>query len=246
MFWPATTGSGLSVFVTWMSADVCTVELNVAKLLPLLASDVAALTVAVLLSVEALASLAAMLSVYTNMSEPPATSVVLLQVIGPLGPDEQIFQLVAPPNEAKVAPDGIVSVSVTFWESLGPLLVTMTVYVAWPPAVTMAGPVLLTATSAEVATVVTVEEELLAPLASLVALKTLAVLVIVEPLASVVSALTTRVNVALAPAASVAVLPMTVPVPPAGGFVKVNAGPAVCISETKVVPAGTVSVSTTF
>ena len=55
--------------------------------------------------------------------------------------------------------------------------------------------------------------------------KTLAVLLIVEPLGSLALAWTTRVKAALAPAASVAMLPLTVPVPPAGGLVNAKAGP---------------------
>ncbi len=41
------------------------------------------------------------------------------------------------------------------------------------------------------------------------------------------------------------IAPLITPVPPAAGRVKLNAGPEVCASETKVVLAGTTSESTT-
>ena len=48
-------------------------------------------------------------------------------------------------------------------------------------------------------------------------------------------------NVADAPALSPAMEQETVPVPPAGGFVHVNAGPVGCDSDTNVVFGGSVS-----
>ena len=56
-------------------------------------------------------------------------------------------------------------------------------------------------------------------------------------------AFTTIVNVAVAPAASVVADSVIVPVPPAAGVVLEK--PAGCVSDTKVVPAGVVSVSET-
>src|SRR3954447_8835796 len=51
------------------------------------------------------------------------------------------------------------------------------------------------------------------------------------------------VNVALACAARVPIVPVTVPVPPAGGFESEKAGPLDCVTELNVVPAGTGSLS---
>ncbi len=50
----------------------------------------------------------------------------------------------------------------------------------------------------------------------------------------------------MAPAARVAAVAVNVPVPPTAGVVSVNAGPLVCIAETKVVFAGTKSDSDTL
>jgi hypothetical protein len=50
-----------------------------------------------------------------------------------------------------------------------------------------------------------------------------------------------------APAARVPIVQTVAPVAlPADGFVQLAAGPDICVSETKVVFAGTPSVSTTF
>src|SRR5262249_6876965 len=95
-------------------------------------------------------------------------------------------------------------------------------------------------------------EELLAGLVSVVPAETLAVLLTVTVPApvglgtSVKMARTTTVKVAEAPAARVGVVAVMVPVVPTAGVVTAKAGPAVCASETKVVPTGTTSVSCTF
>src|SRR5260370_271496 len=99
--------------------------------------------------------------------------------------------------------------------------------------------------SADVATVEVMVDELLPRTGSAVVLLTLAVLTMDEPPASLALACTTMVKVALAPAFNAARVPVTVPVPPAGGLLNVNAGPVVCDSETKVVPVGTASVNRT-
>ena len=52
-------------------------------------------------------------------------------------------------------------------------------------------------------------------------------------------------KVADAPRASVPMVPVMVPVPPTAGLVRVNVGPEVWASETKVVLAGTISVIAT-
>jgi hypothetical protein len=114
------------------------------------------------------------------------------------------------------------------------------------PAVTLLGPLLLMARSAEAATVLLTVEVLSALVGSLVLLVTLAVLLMLELLASLDRAWTTRVKVALAPEAKLTMLPLTVPVPPGDGLLKRKPGPPVWDSETKVVPEGTTSVRLTF
>ena len=86
---------------------------------------------------------------------------------------------------------------------------------------------------------------LLAGLGSVVAVVTFAVLEIVAPLGVLGETRTTTVKFAEAPEASVAIVPLIVPVPPAGGLVRLNAGPEVCAAETKVVWTGTRSESAT-
>src|SRR5258708_6406994 len=99
-------------------------------------------------------------------------------------------------------------------------------------------------TTAEVTTgVITVAE--CGPPASL-GLDTVAVSVMFVPLGVLGLTCTTTVNVAEPPNGRVGAVPLIVPVPPAGGLVKVKVGPLVWLSDTKVVLAGTLSVSCTF
>src|SRR6266849_4330643 len=113
------------------------------------------------------------------------------------------------------------------------------------PAVTGLGvPVMVMPTTADATTgVVTVAE---CGLVESVGLETVAVSVMLVPLGVLELTCTTTVNVADAPAARVVSVPVIVPVPPAGGLVNVKAGPLVWLSETKVVLAGTASLSTTL
>src|SRR5260221_416212 len=110
------------------------------------------------------------------------------------------------------------------------------------PAVTGLGePVMVMPTVAAATTgVVTVAE---CGLVVSVGLDTVAVLTMFEPPGALELTWTTTANVAEAPAAMVAVVPEIVPVPPTGGLVKVKVGPLVWLSDTKVVLAGTLSVS---
>jgi hypothetical protein len=78
---------------------------------------------------------------------------------------------------------------------------------------------------------------------SAVVVLTFAVLLIV-PLAEALT-FTTTVKVAVAPARSEPIVQLIVPVPPTGGLVQTNTGPAVCVSETNVAFTGTASVSET-
>src|SRR5258708_6906404 len=109
------------------------------------------------------------------------------------------------------------------------------------PAVTDAGPVLLTERSAEAPTSAVPGAVLLLGFGSGVDEDTDAAFMIVVPFCTFAPTLTTIAKEAEPPFASVAIEQLTVPVPPPGGFMQVNAGPTVCISDTKVVPAGSVS-----
>src|SRR5437660_10346602 len=114
------------------------------------------------------------------------------------------------------------------------------------PAVTVAGPDLVTARSVTALTVVVMVELLLAGLGSVVLLLTLAVLTMLEPSGALEFTCTTMVKDA-EPAGGKAVGSRAAmfPVLPAAGAVTRNAGPLVCASETKVVLAGTASVNST-
>src|SRR5438093_1473851 len=107
------------------------------------------------------------------------------------------------------------------------------------PAAAVAGPLFVTATSAEVL-IVTVDVALLLPgFGSVIEDDAVAVFESVEPLVRFAPALNTSVNVAEAPEARVAMLQLT-----AG--VQLNNGPDVCASETNVVPAGSASLRVTL
>ncbi len=114
-----------------------------------------------------------------------------------------------------------------------------------PASTGPAAAVFVTDTSACVAERVVTVAVLLARLGSEVAAVTFAVLVIVVPAGVLGDTRTTTVKLAEAPSGSVAMVPLIVPVPPTAGLVKVNVGPEICASETKVVLAGTMSVSAT-
>lgn len=105
----------------------------------------------------------------------------------------------------------------------------------------VAGPVLVTDSSALVATVVVAIEVLFALLVSGVAEETIAVLVMTVPNGVAGETWTITVNVAVAPGAIAAMLQETV-----APVVQLKAGPVSCVSETKVVPGGRTSVQLTF
>ena len=112
------------------------------------------------------------------------------------------------------------------------------------PAATGCGePTLVTERSACGFTVVVAEAELLPGFGSAVSLVTVAVLVMTVPPATPGLTLTTMLKDAEALAARVAIV-QVVPVKILN--VQVKAGPLVCISDTKVVLAGTVSVRVAF
>ena len=81
---------------------------------------------------------------------------------------------------------------------------------------------------------------------SVVVLVTVTVLLRTVPSAVVASTFTMSVNVTDIPAGSVAMLQLTVPVPPTAGVLQVKAGPPFWASETKVVFAGIGSLTETL
>jgi len=173
------------------------------------------------------------------VTELPTGSVPRAQVT--VEPLAQLPWVVA--TEVSVVPAGRTSVITTFCPAAGPLLVTTIVKVTLPAA----GPleVLAMLRSAATAETVAVVLALLFPgIESGVELLTVAVLVIVPVVPD--DTFTTIENVADAPAGSVAIVHVIVPVAPAGGVVHAKVGPVVWLSETNVVPAGTVSVSDTL
>src|SRR6266851_5087794 len=114
------------------------------------------------------------------------------------------------------------------------------------PAPVCGSPVFATERSAPALTVVVAVAELFPGTLSVVLLNMVAVLLIVVPLAVFAFTFTTRVKLALAPAANVAMVQLSVPVPPGAGLVQEKAGPAVCVIETNVVFAGVASLSETL
>src|SRR6266852_1789955 len=106
------------------------------------------------------------------------------------------------------------------------------------PAPVCGSPVFETERSAPALTVVVAIAELFPGTWSVVLLDMVAVLLIVVRSCVFAFTLTTRLKLALAPAANVAMVHVTVPVPPGAGLVQVKAGPAVCVIDTNVVFAG--------
>ena len=140
--------------------------------------------------------------------------------------------------ETNVVPGGSGSDMANVCASLGPALATVIVKSRFVPATTVGGAVLVTDTSADEAIVVDDVALLLAGLGSAVVELTVAVLVPTPPLTALGGTLIVSENVAESPAASVAIEQSTVPPAPTAGTVHVNAGPASCVPETNVVPAG--------
>jgi hypothetical protein len=181
------------------------------------------------------------------VADAPEASVAAVQLTVPAAPTAGVVHVNAGPaiwvDETKVVPAGSRSESVTVAAALGPALATVIVYARLVPGVTVAGAVFVTETSAETLTVVVAVAELLPGVGSGVVLDVVAVLDSV-PVAPV-GTLTTSEKVALAPEAIEAMVQLTVPPAPTAGVVQLNAGPAVCVEETNVVPAGSASESVT-
>src|SRR5207253_1693259 len=104
----------------------------------------------------------------------------------------------------------------------------------------------VTARSARVCTVVEAVPVLLPGVGSVVVVAAVAELLMVAPLAVLALTWTTIVKTAVSPAATVAFEKTTLPVPPtAGGLGIVQLAPVVTTADTKVVLAGTASVTVT-
>src|SRR5690348_10792288 len=98
----------------------------------------------------------------------------------------------------------------------------------------VAGPVFVTARSALKRTSVVTVAELFPVFGSVVVVDAVAVFVTVCPFSDRVAVLTVITNVAEAPAARVEIEHDTRPPKPTAGLTQLNAGPLVCVSETKV------------
>ena len=125
------------------------------------------------------------------------------------------------------------SVSETVAAVEGPLFVVVTVYVTFVPAVTVAGPVLVTARSAIGVTVVPTFAELLDESVSKSSDETVAVFEIVV----VLPGLMTRLNCADAPLGNLTTNLLTLPFTPTPGFEHDAAGPVFCGATRTSSPA---------
>src|SRR5216110_1146037 len=113
------------------------------------------------------------------------------------------------------------------------------------PATAVAGAILLIETSACVLMVVAAVELLLFEFVSALELVAVAVLLSTVPFAMLAIGCTAMVNCALPPFGSREMVQATVPPLPTGGSLQLAAGPVSCVSETKVRPAGRLSVNDT-
>jgi hypothetical protein len=228
-FWPTNTGSGESVLLSDRSADKpLTVVVVVALLLPDTGSATLLVTLAVLLNV------------------PPAVGVttIVTVALAALARVPRLHVTVAVPLQlpcdgvvdTQVTPPGSVSVTETPVAELGPLFVTVIVYVRFCPTRIGSGEsVLVTERFAEGFTVVVVVQLLFPVFGSVTPLVTLAVLLSVPTAAA--DGVTTMVTVALAALANVPIAHVMVVVP--------LQLPCVDVADTNVTFAGNVSVTVT-
>jgi hypothetical protein len=151
-------------------------------------------------------------------------------------------------SDTNVIVPGRVSDSTTSVAAAGPALPSPMEYTTSPLGAAAAGPTLETCMSAGLANVTCVcaIAVSLSESGSGVAASTVAVLVSVVPAGVPGSICTVTVKLALAAGAKAATEQVIVPLPPTAGVMqKSNGGPEFCESETKLVPAGTGSASTT-
>jgi hypothetical protein len=230
------TGSGVSNLVMARSAIGFTVVVAVCELFAALGSLVVAETVAVLLMDAAAAAVG--VTTRVNTPDAPLATLGLVQETVPFAPTAGVVhvQPATGDSETKLTPVGSTSPSETLAAAKGPLLVTVIVYVKLAPTLTdPAEASFVTIKSAAELTVVVVVAELLADVGSVSVAVTLAVLVRVP----VAVGVTTMVIVALPPFTIPPRLHVTMPPD------SVHTGP-VGVTETKVTPVGSVSVSTTL
>lgn len=249
MFPPALTGLGASVFETTRSATGIaeTVVVAVALLLVVFGSLSVVLAVAVfVITVDAGVPGTTCTTIW-NVAELAGPRSAFVQEIVPLPPAGGLVHANDGPAvcvfDTKVVFAGTASISETLSAPAVPLFITVTVYVMLLPAVTGSGLSLFVTARSGPATVVDAEELLFDGFASAEVELPDAVFVIVVPTPAV--AARTMENVALALALRVEMVQEIVPVPPTAGLLHANAGPLVCVSETNVVPGGSVSVSVT-
>lgn len=156
---PASTGFGDAEFVIVRSAEfaAATMTTAVAELFARLGSFVpeATDTVSAICVPLTVAGLTVTTTVKVVVPDAPEGTSGFVQLIAPVPPTDGVLQLqpVAPAPESamdwKVVFAGICSLAVAFTASCGPALVTVCVYVIWPPATTGFGvAVFVTARSA--------------------------------------------------------------------------------------------------
>src|SRR5712692_9881604 len=228
---PAVTGSGASLLVIDRSAEAVTVVGAVSQLFSGLGSAVGELTQALLLMLPP--SLGAVTTMVIGGAGPGGRSVLRVQVTTPaLCAQTQVLPLAL----TKVTPAGSVSVTVIVAAAVeGPPLVTCSVYVSAPPAVTGSGASLLVIDrSAEAVTVVGAVAQLFSGLGSAVGELTQALLLMLPPS---LGAVTTMVIGGAGPGGR-SVLRVQVPTPPLCAQTQV-----LPLALTKVTPAGSVSVT---
>src|SRR5712692_10588546 len=228
---PAVTGSGASLLVIDRSAEAVTVVGAVSQLFSGLGSAVGELTQALLLMLPP--SLGAVTTMVIGGAGPGGRSVLRVQVTTPaLCAQTQVLPLAL----TKLTPAGSVSVTVIVAAAVeGPPLVTCSVYVSAPPAVTGSGASLLVIDrSAEAVTVVGSVAQLFSGLGSAVGELTQALLLMLPPS---LGAVTTMVIGGAGPGGR-SVLRVQVPTPPLCAQTQV-----LPLALTKVTPAGSVSVT---
>src|SRR5258708_1429968 len=242
MFAPAAT-EAWPVLVTEMSVTPMTVAELMAVLLPLFGALLSLPTVTVLVNVAPFGTLLGTAAVSVNDAVAPLARVGHEQ---PTLVGDELHVAAGPvfcTMETNDVCGGRLSVKWALFAGSGPLFVMVMVYEMFCPAVTVAGPVLVTARSAE-ETIVLMVEESFSGLGSW-ALVTEAVLVKVVPAAVPPGMCPVSVKSALAPTAIEAMVQVTVPPEPTDGFEQLNAGPVFCTIDTKVILPGRVSVSLT-
>ena len=227
---PAVTLAGPDL-VTDRSADAFTVVFAVSVLF---AGTGSAVVEAMLTALDRAVAWFGAVTTTVNVVDEPAAQVArvhVAEVLPLLLHDQPPFDGVTDPN---TTPAGRVSTTETFAASEGPAFAAFTVYVTVPPAVTVAGPDLVTDKSADAITVVLAVSVLLPGVGSGVVDETVAELV---SEAAWFGAVTTTVNVVDEPAAHVARVHVAEVLP----LLPHNQPPFDGDTDTNETPAGRVS-----